>query len=180
MGNQTYSDQEQNSKLLKGILIGGMIGGALALLDSTTRNKVKDTALGIKETSSKMITEVKENPGEVKDQMISQFKSASNTLKEAISDAQKLYQRVNEDIFSNMDVVKEVSNDALEVAKDAKHDLKDIGSKVKQAGSEVMDQPVSTGGTQEKSEFYGSQAGTAFPVNNEDLATDPQENKYSK
>lgn len=140
-GDDVYGN-EQNSKLLKGIVIGGLIGGALALIDYNTRTKVKNTAVGLKDSSSKMLTEVKENPGEVKDQMISQFKSATNTLKEAISDAQELYQRVNKDVFGNIDVLKEISNDALSTAKEARGELGSISSKLKEAGSELTENPI--------------------------------------
>lgn len=160
------NENEQNSKLLKGIIIGGIIGGTLALLDSTTRSKVKNTAMEWKDSSAKMITDVKENPNEIKNQMISQFKSASNTLKEAINDAQKLYQRVNEDLFSNMDVVKEISNDAMNVAKDAKGELAAIGSKVKQAGAEAVENPLACveKTADEDTDIHAGNAGTPYPL----------------
>ncbi|HDB5314953.1 TPA: hypothetical protein O6X01_002925, partial [Staphylococcus aureus] len=71
-----YGSTNDNSKLLKGIVLGGIVGGALALLDTSTRNKVMGTATDLKDSSMKMFNEVKENPGEAKDNMISQFKSA--------------------------------------------------------------------------------------------------------
>lgn len=161
-------DNGPNSKLMKGIVIGGIIGGALAMLDSTTRTKVKTKAMDLKDSSANLISEVKENPGDVKDNMINQFKSASNTLKEAIKDAQSLYQRVNEDVFGNMDMVKEVSNEAMSTAKEAKSELADIGSKVKEAGSELMESPVENGGNSTGSNNQAassvSSSETAFPV----------------
>lgn len=161
-------DNGQNSKLMKGIVIGGIIGGALAMLDTSTRTKVKTKAMDLKDSSANLISEVRENPGDVKENMINQFKSASNTLKDAIKDAQSLYQRVNEDVFGNMDVVKEVSTEAMSTAKDAKSELADIGSKVKEAGSELMESPVDTGGTSSGSNYQAagsvSNSETAFPV----------------
>lgn len=139
--NDLY-ENEQNSKLLKGIVIGALAGGALALIDYNTRTKVKNTAVGLKDSSSKMITEVKQNPGEVKDQMISQFKTASNTLKEAITDAQELYQRLNNDVFGNINTLKEISNEAFSSAKDAKGELNNITSKLKDAGTEMTENPL--------------------------------------
>lgn len=161
-------DNGQNSKLMKGIVIGGIIGGALAMLDTSTRTKVKTKAMDLKDSSANLISEVRENPGDVKENMINQFKSASNTLKDAIKDAQSLYQRVNEDVFGNMDVVKEVSTDAMSTAKDAKSELADIGSKVKEAGSELMESPVENSGTSTGSNYQGtgavSSTNTAFPA----------------
>ncbi|WP_180955556.1 YtxH domain-containing protein [Bacillus sp. V33-4] len=139
---QNTMDTEKNSKLLKGIILGGIIGGAVALMDSPTRNKVKGTVSGLKDSSMQMYEEVKQNPGEVKDQMINQFKHASNTLKEAIRDAQSLYEKVNEDVFSRVGEVKEISNDAMSTAKQAKSELMGIGSKVVEAGSEIIENPV--------------------------------------
>lgn len=136
---QVTAADENNSKLLKGIILGGMIGGALTLLDSTTRNQVKGKAVGLKDCSKDMFVQVKENPGEVKDQMVSQFKSAADTLKQAISDAQNLYERVNEDIFGKVNKVMDASNEAMSAASGVKSELADIGLKVKEAGSELTD-----------------------------------------
>ncbi|MBY6035247.1 hypothetical protein KUV80_01185 [Fictibacillus nanhaiensis] len=137
-------EMEQNSKLLKGIVIGGLIGGALALIDYNTRSKVKNTAVGLKDSSNKMITDVRENPGEVKDQMITQFKSAARTLKEAINDAQELYERVNEGVFGNINTLKEISNDAFSTVKEARGELSHISSKLKEAGTELTENPLKT------------------------------------
>ncbi|GLB59917.1 YtxH domain-containing protein [Cytobacillus sp. NCCP-133] len=171
----------QNSKLMKGIVLGGIIGGALAMLDTQTRTKVKTKAMDLKDTSANLISEVKENPGDVKENVINQFKNASNTLKDAIKDAQNLYQRVNEDVFGNMDMVKEVSNEAMSTAKEAKSELAEIGSKVKEAGSELMDNPVENSGTSPNSgsnsgfssgQTTGSMNSTdsAFPVERDESA----------
>ncbi|RDU36078.1 hypothetical protein DRW41_15960 [Neobacillus piezotolerans] len=135
--NYGYSENEKNSKLLKGIVIGGVIGGVLTLLDSSTRNSLKDTAVDLKNTSKNMFTEVKQNPTEVKDQMVSQFQQASNVLKEAIADAQQLYDRLNNDLFGKVTEVKDISKDALDTVMGFKGEVKQIGSKVAEAGSEL-------------------------------------------
>ncbi|MCM3717631.1 coiled-coil domain-containing protein 22 [Fictibacillus phosphorivorans] len=158
--NDLY-ESENNSKLLKGIVIGGLVGGALALIDYNTRSKVKNTAVGLKDSSSKMITEVKQNPGEVKDQMISQFKTASNTLKEAISDAQQLYERLNKDVFGNINTLKEISNDVLSTTKNAKGDINNITSKLKDAGTEVTENPIDTSNSSQNENL--SNYNTGFP-----------------
>ena len=84
---------------MKGIVIGGMIGGFIAMLDPNTRDKVKDTALTVKDSSMNLISEVKKNPSEVKEQMIDSFKEASQVMKEAINNAQDLYKRLNNDLI---------------------------------------------------------------------------------
>ncbi|MFC3883984.1 hypothetical protein ACFOU2_10985 [Bacillus songklensis] len=134
---QATMPDEKNSKLVKGIIIGGIIGGALSLLDSTTRTQMKDKAVDLKDSSKEIFMNVKENPGEVKDQMVSQFKNAADMLKQAINDAQNLYERVNEEVFGKVNKVMDVSGEAMSAASEMKSDLTDIGSKVKEAGSEL-------------------------------------------
>jgi gas vesicle protein len=128
---------KNNSKLVKGILAGAVIGGLVTLFDRKTRNQVKDSAVNLKDSSVDVFTQVKENPGEVKNQMVSQFKSAADSLKDAINEAKKLYDRLNEDVMDNVNDVVQISNDTLSTAKDAQKDLASIGSKVKEAGSEL-------------------------------------------
>lgn len=69
--------------------------------------------------------------------MQERLKSASSVLKEAISDAQNLYEKVNNNIIQPVTMVTEESSEILSHAKDATTDLKDIGGKVKEAGDEV-------------------------------------------
>lgn len=137
--HKEYTDQEANSKLLKGIIIGGIIGGALTLFDSTTRSKVKKAASGMTASSKEMLVNVKENPQETKNQMIDRFKTASTTLKDAINDAQDLYAKFNEDVFSKVEEVKDISSDAVSTVKDSKEDIKEVGSKVAKAGSQAAE-----------------------------------------
>ena len=137
-----------NSKLMKGIVIGGMIGGFIAMLDPNTRDKVKDTALTVKDSSMNLIGEVKNNPSEVKEQMIDSFKEASQVMKEAINHAQDLYKRLNNDLLGNVSEVKDLTNQTLNTAKEAKGEIAEIGTKVKEAGCTVMDNPVIDAATQ--------------------------------
>lgn len=138
----SHDSQSSNSKLMKGVLIGAAIGGAMAMLDSNTRTKVKDKAVNAKDTSMNVISKVKNNPSDVKEQMMSSFREASSILKEAISDAQNLYQRLNEDVFSKVNEAKSHSSDVVQTVMDVKDDLKEVGSKVKEAGTTAMDNPV--------------------------------------
>ena len=133
---------------MKGIVIGGMIGRFIALLDSKTRDKVKDTALTVKDSSMNLISEVKKNPSEVKEQMIDSFKEASQVMKEAINNAQDLYKLLNKELIGNVSEVKDMANQTLNTAKEAKGEIAEIGAKVKEAGSTVMDNPVVDAATQ--------------------------------
>jgi gas vesicle protein len=174
--NDLY-ENGQNSKLLKGIVIGGLVGGALALIDHNTRTKVKSTAVGIKDSSSKMITEVKQNPGDVKDQMISQFKTATNTLKEAITDAQELYQRLNKDVSGNINMIKEISNETFSTAKEARGELNNISSKLKEAGTEITENPVKASSSGQNDSL--SNYNTGFPAKNNQGTVSSGSNKSS-
>jgi gas vesicle protein len=174
--NDLY-ENGQNSKLLKGIVIGGLVGGALALIDHNTRTKVKSTAVGIKDSSSKMITEVKQNPGDVKDQMISQFKTATNTLKEAITDAQELYQRLNKDVSGNINMIKEISNETFSTAKEARGELNNISSKLKEAGTEITENPVKASSSGQNDSL--SNYNTSFPAKNNQGTVSSGSNKSS-
>lgn len=139
--NQPTKQNDSNSKLLKGIIIGGIVGGALTLLDSNTRNKVKRSAISLKDNSMNMVEQVKANPGEVKEQMVSGVKGATDTIKEAISDVETLYETVNEEVVSKVSEVKDISTNALDSAKDATSELKDISSKVVVAGKQLKETP---------------------------------------
>ena len=140
--NQSTKQTDSNSKLLKGIIIGGIVGGALTLLDSNTRNKVKRSAISLKDNSMNMVEQVKANPGEVKEQMVSGVKGATDTIKEAINDVETLYETVNEEVVSKVSEVKDISTNALDSAKDATSELKDISSKVVVAGKQLKETPA--------------------------------------
>ncbi len=126
-----------SSKLVKGVVVGAVVGGCITLLDSKTRSSVKRRAVTLKDSSTNMINQVKENPQETKEKMVQQMKNASNLLKDAINDAKHLYERVNEDFFKQAEDVKSVTHDAKSTVEDAKSDLQQIGEKVKDATSEI-------------------------------------------
>ncbi|TYR78926.1 YtxH domain-containing protein [Priestia megaterium] len=137
--------REQNGKLLKGIAIGAVVGGAVAMLDSKTRNKVTSATKDMKDSTMDMVAKVKENPSEVKNDWQERINTATTILKEAINDAQNLYQKVNNDFSGQVHHIKEESSEILSSAKEVKEDAKEIGSKVKQAGEEVASESTSTG-----------------------------------
>lgn len=141
--NVSSNEEEINGKLVKGMVFGAIVGGALALLDSNTRQKVAANTKNIKDTTMEMVGQVKNDPSGVKNDLQERMKSAQSILKEAINDAQKLYEKVNENIVGQVNQVKEESTDILSTAKEATSDLKDIGGKVKEAGKEVVDESMS-------------------------------------
>ncbi|MDG5471896.1 YtxH domain-containing protein [Jeotgalibacillus sp. ET6] len=129
--------EEKNSKLLKGVLIGAVIGGAVTMLDSTTRKSVASGGRGVKDSTVGLVTKVKDNPSEIKHDLQDRLKSAASVLKNAMSDAQSLYERVNEDVLPQVDEIRESASDIVSTAKETTEGVKDIGSQVAEAGSEV-------------------------------------------
>jgi gas vesicle protein len=171
-GVSSSNSSSSNGKLMKGVLIGAAIGGALTLLDSNTRSKVKDKAVNAKDTSMNVFSEVRNNPSDVKEQMMSSFKEASSILKEAISDAQNLYQRLNDDVFSKVNEAKSNSSDAMQTVMNAKDELKDVGSKVKEAGSVAMDNPVVNSASESNSGTSSNGAADAYATGMESQPSD--------
>lgn len=140
----TTVNEEKNSKLMKGIVVGAIVGGAVAMLDSTTRQKVKRATSNAVDSSKGLYTNVKENPSEFKNDWMDRIQSASEVLKEAVNDAQTLYEKVNDEVVDQVNQVKEDSSEVISSAKEAGEGLQEIGSKVKEAGQEVTDSDEQT------------------------------------
>lgn len=135
----TNTEEEKNGKLLKGLVVGAVIGAAIAMLDSNTRNKVTSTTKNVKDSTLDMYSQVRNNPVEVKNDLQERLKSASTVLKDAINDAQSLYEKINENILGPVNQVKEDSSGIISSAKEITSDIKEISGKVKEAGEEVVD-----------------------------------------
>lgn len=135
----TNTEEEKNGKLLKGLVVGAVIGAAIAMLDSNTRNKVTSTTKNVKDSTLDMYSQVRSNPIEVKNDLQERLKSASTVLKDAINDAQSLYEKINENILGPVNQVKEDSSGIISSAKEITSDIKEISGKVKEAGEEVVD-----------------------------------------
>ncbi|WP_226668346.1 hypothetical protein [Metabacillus litoralis] len=128
--------KQNNSKLLKGVIVGGAIGGCISLLDKNTRKNVSENATNMKETSKNVITHVKENPGEVKEHLLDQSKQITDTLKNTIQEAKDLVNKINSDIVED---AKEVTDEAASFAQETKEDLKGIKSDLKTTGSHLTE-----------------------------------------
>ncbi len=127
----------KNGKLLKGMVVGAVVGGALAMLDKTTRTNVTSRTSDMKDSTMGMVAKVKDNPSGVVNDWQDRLKTASTVLKDAINDAQSLYEKVNDDVMGQVNQVKEDSSDVIATTKEAAEELKDIGGKVREAGEEV-------------------------------------------
>lgn len=130
---------EKNGKLLKGMVVGAVVGGALAMLDKTTRKRVASNTSTMKDSTMGMVAKVKEDPSGVMNDWQDRLKTASTVLKEAINDAQSLYEKVNDDVIDQVNQVKDNSSELIATTKEAAEELKDIGGKVREAGEEVTE-----------------------------------------
>ncbi|MBM7579617.1 YtxH domain-containing protein [Jeotgalibacillus terrae] len=145
---QNYNTKNDNSsKLLMGVLVGAAVGAAIALLDSNTREQVKTGSKNVGSSTSGFVRNVKDNPGEFKNDLSGRFQSAVSTLKNAMSEAQSLYEKVNEDVVPQVEAIRESASDIVDTAKEATEDAKDIGGQVADAGSEVKEGVSSSAGS---------------------------------
>ncbi|WP_100372154.1 hypothetical protein [Bacillus sp. FJAT-45037] len=128
---------EKSGSLMKGIVIGAAVGAAVAMLDPKTRNRVTTATSDMKDQTMDMYTKVRENPEEVKTDIQARVQSASAVLKEAITEAKDLYERINGDLKEQVNDVKEDSMDLVNQAQEVKEDMKNIGAKVAEAKEEA-------------------------------------------
>ncbi|MFJ8068497.1 hypothetical protein ACIQZD_06000 [Peribacillus sp. NPDC096447] len=142
--NQEVEPRNQDRNLFfKGVIVGGIIGGALSLRDYRTRMKVMDTAASMKESTVELISQVKENPKDTKEELVQRFNSASTSLKEAIQEAQSIYNLVDDQLLGITKGKKSVANNIanaanlVDVAVEAKEKAKETVTKVSEAGKSL-------------------------------------------
>ncbi|MGM0752673.1 MAG: YtxH domain-containing protein [Bacillota bacterium] len=157
---------EKNSKLLKGMVVGAVVGGAVAMLDKTTRKRVSSRTSNVKDSTMGMVAKVRENPSGIMNDWQDRLKTASTVLKEAINDAQSLYEKVNDDVIDQVNQVKEDSSEIIATTKEAAEELKEIGGKVKEAGEEVTgDSTSSVNSTQPSTSSTSTHDNNIHPTN---------------
>ncbi|APH05591.1 hypothetical protein [Bacillus weihaiensis] len=132
IGQRTQND----SKLVKGIVVGGVIGGCLTLLDKNTRKQVSESASSMKDSSVAVITNVKENPTEVKDQILDQAKHATDILKTTIQEAKDLLGKIQSEVVVD---AKDLSQEAKTLAEEAREDLKNVQADLIETGSQLTE-----------------------------------------
>lgn len=160
------TSSEKNGKLLKGMVVGAVVGGALAMLDKTTRKRVSSRTSNVKDSTMGMVAKVRENPSGVMNDWQDRLKTASTVLKDAINDAQSLYEKVNDDVIDQVNQVKEDSSEIIATTKEAAEELKDIGGKVKEAGEEVTGESTSSvNGSQSSTSSTSTSDNNIHPTN---------------
>lgn len=151
MAQNYNSKNEGSSKLLMGVLVGAAVGAAIALLDTNTRDQVKTGSKNIGSSTGGFVRNVKDNPGEFKNDLSGRFQSAVSTLKNAMTEAQSLYEKVNEDVVPQVESIRESASEIVDTAKEATEDARDIGGQVADAGSEVKEGVSSQAGSTDSS-----------------------------
>ncbi|CAM3540605.1 hypothetical protein GCM10009865_07620 [Aeromicrobium ponti] len=136
--NETSSASQSRNYLLPGIVIGSILGAAMALRNPQTRKKVTDTAANLKE-----------NPKETMEDMTQRFKNASFSFKEAMSEANAIFTMVNDQLLKNKgsnSITGNLANTAnlVNVASEAKEKLKEAAANLSEAGRALSSSPSQT------------------------------------
>lgn len=126
--------------LVRGILLGAVVGGALALLSSSNRQNTKQSLTTAKSSVGGLVSEVAKDPSGKASQVIDQVKSASGIIQEVATDVQNVYEKV----AGEVDTVKEDVNKVVGTAQEAKSDLQSIGEKVVDAKDTALGQETSS------------------------------------
>ncbi|KMM35887.1 YtxH domain-containing protein [Guptibacillus hwajinpoensis] len=122
--SQSYQGGNQN-KLFKAVLIGGLAGALISLLDRGTRESIKTSS----KRAGSVLRDVKNNPSYYTDKWKQTVDETSVLMKEVQDDISTLSEKFNG--------LKESSVEAFNLVKETQHDLKEIGSKVVEAGDEL-------------------------------------------
>ncbi len=122
--SQTYQSGNQN-KLFKAVLIGGLAGALISLLDKGTRESIRSGS----ERAGNILRDVKNNPSYYTDKWKQTVDDASELVKEVQDDISTLSEKFNG--------LKDSSVEAFNLVKETQHDLKEIGSRVVEAGEEL-------------------------------------------
>jgi len=139
-----YMSNAKRNKLMTGMVIGGLIGTAFSLLDSTTRKNVLGKFENIKTNSGKLFYEIKENPKEAKEQISEKLHYAQAILKDALRDGQALYEQIQRTVSARTSDVKEIKQETMDTLQHSKGEIKSITGKIKEAGNTVMPNLEST------------------------------------
>jgi hypothetical protein len=136
--NETTSASQSRNYLLPGIVIGSILGAAMALRDPQTRKKVTYTAANLKES-----------PKETMEDMTQRFKNASFSFKEAMSEANAIFTMVNDQLLKNKgsnSITGNLANTAnlVNVASEAKEKLKEAAANLSEAGRALSSSPSQT------------------------------------
>lgn len=102
----------KDNKLLKGLLIGAMMGGMLSLLDKKTRQQVISKG----KSAAEKIKNYKENPSELTDRVKEKMNLAKKSAAQIKDDLEFITEKIKE--------LQETTPQVLEIVKEAKEKWK--------------------------------------------------------
>ncbi|MCF6139288.1 YtxH domain-containing protein [Pseudalkalibacillus berkeleyi] len=129
---QIHAQQEKESSfLLKGIVIGAVVGGLAALIDKNTRKNVQERSIKLKDQTSSLYKTVREEPNVIMNSVKHTMETTSKALNE-------LSREVKE-VVGKIDEVRQNSLETYSSVREVGGELKDVSSKLKEAGKEITD-----------------------------------------
>ncbi|MFE8701477.1 hypothetical protein ACFYKX_12810 [Cytobacillus sp. FJAT-54145] len=77
---------QENNHFLKGLIVGGIIGGSILLMDKRYRSKLTKSAKELTKVTKEKVQDISSNQDDIKKQAVEQFKIASSKLQEVIQE----------------------------------------------------------------------------------------------
>jgi len=131
---------QKPKKAKTGLIVAGVLAGAssLILLNSTAREKVKDTSKNVKNSVSEYTTAIKDDPQGAKDAIITRVQNATDISREAIDKIQAILDNQAKDIKDTTQHIMEESKEVVSSAKDAQSELTNVKDDAKDAKDELL------------------------------------------
>ncbi|MCT2343765.1 YtxH domain-containing protein [Niallia taxi] len=131
------NENKGNSKLLAGIVIGGVIGTTLSLMDRTTRTNAKVKVQQWKDSTNQLVHELRENPAQVKQDTSEKLHYLSDTMREVMNDSQTMFQHIQNTINARTQDLKEIAGDFKQLYFQSKRQYQSIQHKLQETKSQI-------------------------------------------
>ncbi|MYL45834.1 hypothetical protein GLV94_09255 [Virgibacillus halodenitrificans] len=130
--------------------VGAVAGISYLLINSNSRNKMKDTTKNAKNTAGEYVNEIKQDPKGKKNEYVSKVKSVVENAQNALNKVQYVLDNQGKDIKSTTEDIVDHTKDIAATAADAKDELKDAGDDMKKAKEELKHSSTDTNGEASK------------------------------
>ncbi|MCA1020652.1 YtxH domain-containing protein [Halobacillus litoralis] len=138
MTTQQTTKKSGSKKLPIAIVTGALIGGAIVLAkDPEQRRRLKEGSRSKKDSVAEYASEVKENPSEKKDDLVTRVRNIVNIASEAAATVQEVFNNQGKEITDKVKDIKEESEEIVSTAKDAGEELQEVGDKAREAKDEL-------------------------------------------
>lgn len=125
------AEHEKNGKMLRNIVIGGLIGAAWSLRDSGTRRQVRGKLEKWSESSRNAWHTLKKDPA-----------AFGAAVRDWIEQVREVTEEINDDVkevIRQLDELKKSSEKTVQSAKKAKAELKEIGGRLKEPADRLTE-----------------------------------------